>query len=186
MALAKKAIDVGVLLRAQSHSNNASNSIEYAVTIQNKSIEIVPEFWSGSAYDEAISAKRISNLRGYRVKLSLDYNASRELTQRAVGNASATDSTFREMFNDIIYCFTNSEMPTSANTFVGLNFRVRTASGQNVITASNTSILFMNFVPEDMSYTQQYSNQIGRFIPRMTFVSETLMPSIPQELEGVL
>ncbi len=186
MALAKKSIDIGVLLRSASHANNAANSIEYTLTLQNKDIQIEPEFWGGSAFDETIGAKRISNLRGYRVSVNLNFNASREYASRTLGNASATNSTYREMFNDVLYCFKNGEMPTSGNTFVGLNLRIRTDSGQNVITQSNTSSSFLNFVPEEMSYNQQYSNQIGRFVPRMTFVSEVLLPNIPEELEGVL
>lgn len=191
MALAKKSIDIGVLLRSASHGDNAANSIEYTLTIQNKDIQIEPEFWGGGAFDETIGAKRISNLRGYRVRVNLNFNASREYASRVVGNASATDSTYREMFNDVLYCFTNDEMPTSTNTFVALNLRVRTDSGQNVVTDTNfdgtlQEGTFLNFIPEDMSYNQQYSNQIGRFVPRMTFVSEVLMPSIPEELEGVL
>lgn len=191
MALAKKSIDIGLLLRAASHGTNSANSIEYSVTIQNKDIQIVPEFWGGGAYDETIGAKRISNLRGYRVSVSLNFNASKEYTSKVVGNASATDSTFREMFNDMIYCFTNDEMPTSANTFVGLNLRLRTDSGQNVVTdtnyiGTNSEGTFLSFVPDEMVYNQQYNNQIGRFIPRMRFVSEVLLPNIPEELEGVL
>ena len=183
MATAKQSIDIGILLRAQSH---ATNSVEYTVTVQNENIEIVPEYWGGGAFDETIGAKRISNLRGYRVRLSLDYNASREVTQRTVSAGSASTSTFRTMFNDVLYCFTNLQIPDNSNTFVGLNLRVATDSGSNVITESATSGTFLNFSPEDMSYTQQYTNQIGRFIPRMSCVSEKLLPSIPPELEGVV
>lgn len=183
MAIAKQSVDIGILLQSTDYP---SNSVEYTLTVQNESIEIVPEYWGGGAFDETIGAKRISNLRGYRVKLSLDYNASREATERTVSAGTATDSTFRRMYNDILYCFVNNEIPDNSNTFVGLNLRIKTSSGENVITESNTSSTFLNFIPEDMSYTQRYTNQIGRFIPRMSFVSEKLLPSIPAELEGVV
>jgi len=90
------------------------------------------------------------------------------------------------MFNDILYCFTNDQLPGSTDAFVGLNLKVRTDAGISGIPRSNTDGTFMNFIPEEMSYNQQYSNQIGRFVPRMTFVSERLMATIPEALEGVL
>lgn len=188
MALAKKSIDVGILLRADTHP---ANSVEYTISLQNKQIEIVPEFWSGGPSDESIGGKKISNLRGYRIKVDISYDGSREYASKVVGTASATDSTFRAMFNDILYCFTNNEVADTSDDFVGLNLRIRTDSGQTVITDSNFAgtpqdPTFLNFVPENMSYTQQYSNQIGRFFPRISLVSEFLLPSIPSELEGVI
>jgi hypothetical protein len=189
MALSKKSIDIGVLLQSQTYTDQNvtdTNSIEYTLTIQNKDIQIEPEFWGGGAFDETIGAKRISNLRGYRVRLSLNFNASMEYALRQVSNSSATGSTYREMFNDILYCFTNDQLPGSTDAFVGLNLKVRTDAGISGIPRSNTDGTFMNFIPEEMSYNQQYSNQIGRFVPRMTFVSERLMATIPEALEGVL
>jgi hypothetical protein len=65
--------------------------------------------------------------------------------------------------------------------------RIDQADGtSDAITINATSSSFMSFIPEDMSYTQTYSNQIGRFVPSITLVSETLMPTIPEELQGVL
>ena len=190
MALSKKTTDISMLLRSSDYSSfaNKESSITYSFTIQNEDITIVPEFWSGGAYDESIGGKRISNLRGYRVKVDLNFDSSFEKTTRQLGNATATQSTFRALFNDLMYCFTNGEIIDNDRPFAGLNIRVKQSGGGDVAiyTDDSGANTFMNFVPEDMSYRQQYSNQIGRFIPRMSFVSETLMPNIPSGLEGVL
>ena len=186
MSLAKQATKLNILLTADG---TASNRVEYEMTVQNKDIEIVPEFFSGGAFDESIGGKRISNLRGYRVRINLSYNGAIETTQKIIGTASAVDSTYREMFNEIMSCFSTGTITESVpnTSFDKMYVRVGTNAGtQNAVTINATSGTFMGFIPEDMSYTQTYTNQIGRFTPSITLVSETLMPSIPSELEGVL
>lgn len=189
MSLSKQAINVGLLFLGDGDANNR---VEYKVIVQNKDIQIVPEFFAGGAFDESIGGKRISNLRGYRVRLTLSYDASREFTEKKVTNGpvSYTSSTFRDMFNEIMSCFSTGEILEtlpSSQVFSKLCLRIDQEDGsQNVIPISDTDDSFMAFIPEDMSYTQTYSNQIGRFVPSITLVSETLMPSIPEELQGVL
>lgn len=187
MSLAKQSVNLGLLFVATSSTN--TNRVEYTVTVQNKNIEVVPEFFSGGAFDESIGGKRISNLRGYRVRITLTYNASMESTTKTVGTGSGTSSTFREMFNEIMSCFSTGQIKESLSlqTFGALYVRIDQAVGNPVaIETFDGSGVFMKFVPEDVSYTQSYTNQIGRFIPSITLVSETLMPSIPEELQGVL
>lgn len=192
MSLAKQAINIGLLFLADTDTDN--NRVEYKITVQNKDIEIVPEFFSGGAYDESIGGKRISNLRGYRVRINLSFDGSLEKTQKVAGVAgSYTDSTFRDMFNEIMSCFSTGQIietlsgsPPSQN-FTNMHVRVHVDSGYgNAIRIYEGGTSFMPFVPEDMSYTQTYTNQIGRFRPSITLVSETLMPNIPSELQGVL
>ena len=192
MSLAKQAINVGLLFLADTDTDN--NRVEYKITVQNKDIEVVPEFFSGGAYDESIGGKRISNLRGYRVRVNLSFDGSLEKTEKTNGSGNPyTDSTFREMFNEIMSCFsvgqiieTLSGSPASQN-FTNMHVRVHTDTGYgNAIPIYEGSGTSMPFIPEDMSYTQTYTNQIGRFRPSITLVSETLMPNIPEELQGVL
>lgn len=188
MSLPKQAINVGLLILADSDTTN--NRVEYQITVQNKDINIQPEFFSGGAFDESIGGKRISNLRGYRVTLDLRFDASREFVQKTVGTGgSATDSTFREMFNELMSCFSNDQIIETLTDqgFDKLCVRIDQADGtSDPITISNASGTLMGFIPENLTYTQTYSNQIGRFIPSITLVSEDLMPSIPEELQGVL
>lgn len=185
MSLAKQATKLNILLTADGTS---SNRVEYEMTVQNKDIEIVPEFFSGGAFDESIGGKRISNLRGYRVRINLSYNGAIETTQKIIGTASAVDSTYREMFNEIMSCFSTGTITESVpnTSFDKMYVRVETNAGSNAIPISASNTDWMAFITEDMSYTQTYTNQIGRFTPSITLVSETLMPSIPSELEGVL
>jgi len=186
MSLAKQATKLNILLTADG---TASNRVEYEVAVQNKDIEITPEFFSGGAFDESIGGKRISNLRGYRVRINLSYDGAIETAQKIVGTSSAVDSTYREMFNEMMSCFSSGTITESVpnTSFDKMYVRVGTNAGtQNAVTINATSGTFMGFIPEDISYTQTYSNQIGRFRPSITLVSEDLMPSIPEELEGVL
>jgi len=182
MALAKKMQTINILLRSSTHS---TDSIEYSLLVQNNQIQITPEYWSGSPYDETIGATRISNLRGYRVRIDLSYNASREYVTRIVSGGSYSASTYRSLFNEILFCYANGIMPIGSNVpFIALNVRILTDSGSTVI--QNSSGDFYGFVPESMSYVQQYSNQIGRFIPAISLVSENLLTEIPSSLQGVL
>jgi hypothetical protein len=189
MSLAKQAINIGLLFLADT--DTANNRVEYQITVQNKDIQIVPEYFSGGPYDESIGGKRISNLRGYRVRINLSFDGSLEKTQKdANGTGSYSDSTFREMFNEIMSCFSAGQiietLPASQN-FTNMHVRVHTDTGYgNAIPIYEGSGSFMPFVPEDLSYQQTYTNQIGRFRPSITLVSETLMPNIPEELQGVL
>ena len=189
MSLAKQSKQIRIAMVATTNTN--SNRVDYKITLQNKDIEIVPEFFSGGAFDESIGGKRISNLRGYRLRINLSYNAAQELTQKSVGSGSFSDSTYRDMFNEIMSCFATGTITESLGNktfdkmwvYIPSNFN---AEPNSPITVSASSGAYMGFIPEDMSYTQTYTNQIGRFTPSITLVSETLMPSIPSELEGVL
>lgn len=133
---------------------------ETSVNPQDVNIEVTPEYFSGSSYKETIGAKRISDIRGFRVKVSLNYQASNE------GN------TYQELFNDMLEAFRDGTVGGTA--FTSLQIKV------------NGTSLGQNFILEDLSYTQTYRNQIGRFVPSVTLCSEGLISSIPDTLEGVL
>jgi len=133
---------------------------ETSVNPQDVNIEVTPEYFSGSSYKETIGAKRISDIRGFRVKVSLNYQASNE------GN------TYQELFNDMLEAFRDGTVDGTA--FTSLQIKV------------NGTSLGQNFILEDLSYTQTYRNQIGRFVPSVTLCSEGLISSIPDTLEGVL
>lgn len=190
MSLPKQSVNVGLLFLADD-SDTTNNRVEYRIVVQNQDIEVVPEFFSGGAFDESIGGKRISNLRGYRIRINLSYQASREATEKKVGNAGGyASATFRELFNEIMSCFSTDEILESlpdTQSFGSLKIRIDQADGtSDAIPLSAGSGSFMSFIPEDMSYTQTYSNQIGRFVPALTLISETLTPNIPEQLQGVL
>jgi len=133
-----------------------TTDIEHTVTVQNSDISIIPEYFSGSSFKETIGAKRISDIRGFRVEINLSYNASNQGSQ------------FQDLFNDLLSAFRDG------TDFDGLYVSI------------NSTELASKFVLEDLSYNQSYRNQIGRFTPSLKLCSEDLIASIPDTLEGVL
>jgi len=136
------------------------------VKINNANIEITPEYFSGSAYKESIGGKRISDVRGFRIKINLSYNASSE------------PDTFQDLFNELLSAFRDG------TTSQGGNFTRLTISFGGVLEEDDSTDI--PFVLEDLSYTQTYRNQIGRFVPSITVCSENILTSIPEDLQGVL
>jgi len=133
---------------------------ETAVKPQDVSIEITPEYFSGSSYKETVGAKRISDIRGFRVNVSLDYQASNE------------GDVYQGLFNDMLEAFRDGTV--GGTSFTSLQVKV------------NGTSLGQNFVLEDLSYTQTYRNQIGRFAPSITLCSNGVIDEIPDTLEGIL
>lgn len=126
----------------------------YTIEIQNYNINIDPEFYTGSFADKAMSGKYRQNLRGLRPKVELQYQKSIQ------------SSRMRDLFNDVITAFvTNNEdsitfYPDADETD---NFEVVLEAGQ---------------------YGNNYSNQIGRFVPSLTLVSLNEITAIPSYLEA--
>lgn len=133
---------------------------ETAVKPQDVSIEITPEYFSGSSYKETVGAKRISDIRGFRVNVSLDYQASNQ------------GDVYQGLFNDMLEAFRDGTV--GGTSFTSLQIKV------------NGTSLGQDFVLEDLSYTQTYRNQIGRFAPSITLCSDGVIDEIPDTLEGIL
>lgn len=130
--------------------------ITHTVRIQNSNINITPEYFSGSSYKESIGGKRISDIRGFRVSINLSYSASTQ------------PSEFRSLFNDLLEAFRD-----------GVDFN-------GLYVSIEATELSSKFILEDLTYTQTYNNQIGRFVPSITLCSESIVSSIPSNLQGVL
>jgi len=167
MALPKRFTEVTFTLR----TDDAQKFNSHTLTVQNSNIEVTPEYFSGSAYKESIGGKRISDVRGFRVKFNLSYGASSQ------------PNGFQEFFNDIIQAFRDGtvDVDSSTETFTQLDVAV---NGTRIKPDDSGS--FTPFVLEDLSYTQTYIDQIGRFIPSIEICSESIIPSIPETLQGVL
>jgi hypothetical protein len=161
MALPKQIDTIGFKIHQQGAS-----AVEYTITAQDVNFEITPEYFSGSSYKESIGGKRISDIRGFRLKVTLSHNASNQ------------PNTYQELFNDLLGIFNDGELKSTSGTFDatnGLKIRV----GGDLIDGTR-------FVLEDLSYTQTYRNQIGRFVPSLTLCSEDILEEINEDLEGVL
>ena len=186
MALAGKTSQLRIALRANNDVSGNLNRIEYYVTIQNKAISIDPEFYGGSAFDETIGAKRISNLRGFRISVDLSYNMSQEKVRKVeyTNNSvtSDTTSTFRDMFNEIMSAFRDNLFDEETRVFEVLNLYVNQEGDSWWAIQENGS--FVPFIPTQMTYEQTYTSQIGRFRPSITLMAQTLVTEIEDGLEG--
>jgi len=143
------------------------DAVEYAITTQDVNFEITPEYFSGSSYKESIGGKRISDIRGFRVKVTLSHNASNQ------------PNTYQELFNDLLGIFDSGTLQSTGGDF-------DTTNGLKLRVGLSGDLLPTKFILEDLSYTQTYRNQIGRFVPSITICSEDILTSIPDDLEGVL
>lgn len=159
MALPKRQTEVGFRFVG-------ATTFSRTVKLSSSNIEITPEYFSGSSYKESIGGKRISDVRGFRVKINLSYNASSE------------GDIFQDLFNDLVSAFKDGTT-TSGGSFTRL-----TISFGGVLEEDDSTEI--PFVLEDLSYTQTYRDQIGRFVPSITVCSENILTSIPEDLEGVL
>jgi hypothetical protein len=192
MSLAGKTSQLRIAIRANNDVGANTNRIEYYVTIQNKAISIEPEFYGGGAFDETIGAKRISNLRGFRVSIDLSYNMSQEKVRKVEftngTQTSDTTSTFRDMFNEIMSAFRDGLFDQESRVFSALNLYVNQQGDSWVAiqeySGSWPAGSFVKFIPTQMTYEQTYTSQIGRFRPSITLVAETLLTEIGPELEG--
>ena len=186
MSLSRKADKIIIGLRANNDTGGNLNQVRYLVTVQDKDVSITPEFFTGSAFDETIGARKISNLRGFRVSINLSYNASRELLTKQTytnGSYSSEESTFRDMFNEIMSAF-NSNQFDGGRVFMEMNVFLKQSDGQYV--AVQQGGIFVPFIPTDMSYEQTYRSQIGLFKPSITLTSQILLTEINEYLEGLL
>lgn len=191
MPLARQESDIYIILLSDNDDpvGLSFDRLSFQITLQNKDISITPEFYGGSSYDETIGAKRLSNLRGFRIGIDLSYNLSKEEVIKrdydASGAASPTTSTFREMFNEIMSAFRNGTFDGGTKNFVKMIVSVGQSNGSHQeIRGDDANPI--GFVPSEMGYRQTYTNQIGRFIPSITLESEDLITDIRTELEGIV
>lgn len=126
----------------------------YTINIQDYDIDIDPEFYTGSAYDEALSGKLRQNLRGLRPSVTLQYDRSIEADK------------IRDLFDDIITAFVT-------NNADSVTFYPDASKDDN-----------FEVVLDDGSYRTSYSNTIGTFTPSIRLVALNEITSIPSYLEG--
>ena len=191
MPLARQESDIYIILLSDNDDpvGLSFDRLSFQITLQNKDISITPEFYGGSSYDETIGAKRLSNLRGFRIGIDLSYNLSKEEVIKrdydTSGSASPTTSTFREMFNEIMSAFRNGTFDGGTKNFVKMIVSVGQSNGSHQEIRGDDADP-IGFVPSEMGYRQTYTNQIGRFIPSITLESEDLITDIRTELEGIV
>lgn len=135
--------------------NAASPSWTTDLTVQNADLELMPVFWNGQAFDELLDASLDQNLRGLRLKLVLTWNMSTE------------SSTIRTFINNVVTDLTGTSSPE--NEGIRAFFDV-----------SNYKVM----VPDSFTYKTIWKNQIGRFTPSLSFISQEKLTSIDSFLEA--
>ena len=155
----------------------------YEFVLQDTDIITKYEYWTGGAYDESIGGKRISNLRALRLDVNFGYQAARQdavLSRNANTTGTGTTSDWASMFNDFFQHF-NVNNGENAKLYFG-----ETLSNLGALPNGNVSQDYFTMIPTEVTYQQTYSNQIGRFVPRLSLTSQTLLEYIPTKLKGVL
>jgi hypothetical protein len=164
------------------HFDGTTNKA-FEIVLQDTDITVQYEFWSGGPYDEAISGKRLSNLRALRLNVDFSYQAAREESlkaRQADTSGAGTSNSFATFFNDFYQHFSvnNGE---SAKLYFG-----ETLNNLGSLPNGTASQDFFNVVPTELTYQQTYRNQMGRFIPSISVTGQDLLEYIPTKLKGVL
>lgn len=164
------------------HFDGATNKA-FEVLLQDTDIKVQYEFWPDGAYDEAISGKRLSNLRALRLSVDFSYQAAREdslKSRQANTTGAGADAAFNSFFNDFFQHFSvnNGE---SAKLYFG-----ETLDSIGALPSGTANQDYFNVVPTELTYQQTYTNQIGTFVPRISVTGQDLLEYIPTKLKGVL
>lgn len=126
----------------------------YTIDVSDYGIQIDPEFYTGSAFDRALSGKLRQNLRGLRPSVTLSYDQSLQASR------------MRDLFNDIITAFVTNNVDS-------ITFYPDASQADN-----------FEVVLDDASYGTQYTNTVGVFSPSLSLVSLNEITTIPAYLEG--
>lgn len=135
-------------------NGDEATGTRYTIKVSDYDITIDPEFYTGGAFDKALSGKLRQNLRGYRPKIELSYGQGTQPTR------------MRNLFNDIITAFVT-------NNADSITFYPDASLADN-----------FEVVLEDSSYNTNYSSTTGVFVPSLTLVSLNEITTIPAYLEG--
>lgn len=118
----------------------------------------------GSSFDEAVNATLRSNIRGFRVSISLSFNkihnASVSRTFYGTGNAETFGGFFTSVIDSMV------------------------EDGDEYIEMSLNGTDYMNVIPSDLSQIVQYTRTIGRASAEIKFSERTMRTSIPSFLEA--
>jgi len=119
------------------------------------------------AYDEAIDGSLRSNFRGYRAKISLNWQKLHDSTVNDVSEAGSLASTVGLFLDDLRTTFA-----VDGDNAVRISF-----SGEG-------SANHIDVIPENLNYKTTYTNQIGRASASLDFIGQQILTSIPSYLEA--
>lgn len=170
MALSSKISTI--YIRSSDFASSAIGSWKYEFVAHGINNEIGQVNYN-QAFDEAIDGSLRSNLRGFRLSTSLNWQKLHEsiMFKYRYADINGTpilfsDSTvdMGDFFEDLI-----TSLVTNSDRFVEISYDDTT---------------YHEVIPENLSYKTVYSNQIGRGSADLVFIGQKIVTSIPESLEA--
>ncbi len=163
MALSNKITSIEI----RQKDFDSSSDWKYKFTINNMVADIGQVNFN-SAFDEAIDGTLRSNLRGYRVSVSLSFQKllSSTAQKQTQGSQSYTSSTVSAFLGDLV-----SALVTTGDSHVEISL-------------SDGSPNFFAVIPENLNLATAYTNQIGRGSANLDFIGRSIITSIPTYLQA--
>jgi hypothetical protein len=137
----------------------------YTVTISSMQSDIGQVNFT-SAFDEALNGTLRSNFRGFRVTISLDWAKLYDSLVTSTGtDVTGGGDSVADLMNDI-----RASMIGNEDDYLEMSVN----GGSN----------YFDVIPESMSLTTAYKNQIGRGSASLKFIGRELQTIIPSYLEA--
>ena len=163
MALSSKLTSIKI----RANQDNTLNVLDWVYTLTISSMQSdIGQVNFTSAYDEALDGTLRSNLRGFRVTISLDWAKLYDSLITSTGtDVTGGGNSVADLMNDI-----RSSLIGNEDDYLEMSVD----GGSN----------YFDVIPESMSLTTAYNNQIGRGSASLKFIGRDLQTTIPTYLEA--
>jgi len=171
---------------------NVNSDFIYLITPTNFDVSLAMLNF-GSDNDEAIDGSLRSNLRGFRMQLSIPHeilvsSTIKKSTRGSTGNPAdfSTPFDFAQAVTAGVFSFSNSTI----NTFFSDLVTAFKTDGDDFVEVSFDGIFqsspddFRKLVLSSSSFTNLFTNQISRDSSDLKFVGQKKLTSIPTELQA--
>ena len=154
-----------IKIRANQDNDLIALDWVYTVTISSMQSDIGQVNFT-SAFDEALDGTLRSNFRGFRVTISLDWAKLYDSLVTSTGtDVTGGGDSIADLMNDI-----RSSLIGNEDDYLEMSVD----GGSN----------YFDVIPESMSLTTAYKNQIGRGSASLKFIGRDLQATIPTYLEA--
>lgn len=154
-------------IKIRANQDNSVNVLDWVYTITISSMQSdIGQVNFTSAFDEALDGTLRSNFRGFRVTISLDWAKLYDSLITSTGtDVTGGGDSVADLMNDI-----RSSLIGNEDDYLEMSVD----SGSN----------YFDVIPESMSLTTTYTNQIGRGSASLKFIGRDLQTTIPSYLEA--
>lgn len=154
-------------IKIRANQDNSFNVLDWVYTLTISSMQSdIGQVNFTSAYDEALDGTLRSNLRGFRVTISLDWAKLHDSLITSTGtDVTGGGNSVADLMNDI-----RSSLIGNEDDYLEMSVD----GGSN----------YFDVIPESMSLTTAYNNQIGRGSASLKFIGRDLQTTIPTYLEA--